>query len=303
MHDMEMLQLHKVGKHFGSQTVLKDLTLHVPAGSIYGFLGQNGAGKTTTMKMILGLLPIEEGEILVHGERVQFGQNKTNRYIGYLPDVPAFYDYMSAVEYLRLCAEVTGIAKQKQLQRIHEVLELVHLQDHKKHIRGYSRGMKQRLGIAQALLHEPKLLICDEPTSALDPVGRKEILDILFAVKEKTTIIFSTHILSDVERICDKIGVLHEGSLKVQGTIEELRKSRRSEGFEVEFLQAEEAQVFYQKYPGGNWMDSHLLFYPNKVDEDMVAALQIIIQNKLHPRRIEMREPTLESLYMEVVGK
>lgn len=303
MHDMEMLQLHKVGKHFGSQTVLKDLTLHVPAGSIYGFLGQNGAGKTTTMKMILGLLPIEEGEILVHGERVQFGQNKTNRYIGYLPDVPAFYDYMSAVEYLRLCAEVTGIAKQKQLQRIHEVLELVHLQDHKKHIRGYSRGMKQRLGIAQALLHEPKLLICDEPTSALDPVGRKEILDILFAVKEKTTIIFSTHILSDVERICDKIGVLHEGSLKVQGTIEELRKSRRSEGFEVEFLQAEEAQVFYQKYPGGNWMDSHLLFYPNKVDEDMVAALQIIIQNKLHPRRIEMREPTLESLYMEAVGK
>lgn len=303
MHDMEMLQLHKVGKHFGSQTVLKDLTLHVPAGSIYGFLGQNGAGKTTTMKMILGLLPIEEGEILVHGERVQFGQNKTNRYIGYLPDVPAFYDYMSAVEYLRLCAEVTGIAKQKQLQRIHEVLELVHLQDHKKHIRGYSRGMKQRLGIAQALLHEPKLLICDEPTSALDPVGRKEILDILFTVKEKTTIIFSTHILSDVERICDKIGVLHEGSLKVQGTIEELRKSRRSEGFEVEFLQAEEAQVFYQKYPGGNWMDSHLLFYPNKVDEDMVAALQIIIQNKFHPRRIEMREPTLESLYMEVVGK
>lgn len=303
MHNMEMLQLHKVGKRFGSQTVLRDLTLHVPAGSIYGFLGQNGAGKTTTMKMILGLLPIEEGEILVHGERVQFGQNKTNRYIGYLPDVPAFYDYMSAVEYLRLCAEVTGIAKQKQLQRIHEVLELVHLQDHKKHIRGYSRGMKQRLGIAQALLHEPKLLICDEPTSALDPVGRKEILDILFAVKEKTTIIFSTHILSDVERICDKIGVLHEGSLKVQGTIEELRKSRRSEGFEVEFLQAEEAQVFYQKYPGGNWMDSHLLFYPNKVDEDMVAALQIIIQNKLHPRRIEMREPTLESLYMEVVGK
>lgn len=303
MHDIEMLQLHKVSKHFGSQTVLKDLTLDVPAGSIYGFLGQNGAGKTTSMKMILGLLPIEEGEILVHGERVQFGQNKTNRYIGYLPDVPAFYDYMSAVEYLRLCAEVTGIAKGKQLQRIHEVLELVHLQDHKKHIQGYSRGMKQRLGIAQALLHEPKLLICDEPTSALDPVGRKEILDILFAVKEKTTIIFSTHILSDVERICDKIGVLHEGTLKMQGTIEELRKSRRSEGFEVEFLQVEEAQVFYQKYPGGNWMDSHQLFYPNKVDEDMVAAFQIMVQNKLHPRRIEMREPTLESLYMEVVGK
>lgn len=176
---MNMLTVSHVSKTFGKKKVVEDLNFSVPEHTIFGFIGQNGAGKTTTMKMILGLLKMDCGEIWVNEERVKFGQNQTNQYIGYLPDVPEFYNFMTPIEYLTLCGNVTGMLKEQIQNRAEELLQLVGLADEKRRIRGFSRGMKQRLGIAQALLNRPKLLICDEPTSALDPVGRKEILDIL----------------------------------------------------------------------------------------------------------------------------
>lgn len=226
-----MLTISHVNKSFGNKQVLKDLTFSVRENTIYGFIGENGAGKTTTMKLILGLLRMDDGEILVNGEKVCYGQNHTNRYIGYLPDVPAFYGYMTPLEYLTFCGEITGMPKEKIAENAKELLKLVGLSEVKKRIHGFSRGMKQRLGIAQALLHEPKLLICDEPTSALDPAGRKEILDILLAVKEKTTVIFSTHILSDVERICDEIGFLHDGNIVLSGTMDEIKQLAEEKGY------------------------------------------------------------------------
>ena len=196
---MEVLKIEGLKKAFGSSEVIKGIDLSVTEGKIFGFIGQNGAGKTTTMKMILGLLEKDQGEIYVCGEPVKYGETRTNRYIGYLPDVPEFYSYMTPMEYLSLCGEITGMEKEKIKKRSEELLSLVGLPISKKRIGTFSRGMKQRLGIAQALLNEPKLLICDEPTSALDPMGRMEILRILQSVKGKTTVIFSTHILSDVE--------------------------------------------------------------------------------------------------------
>ncbi len=226
-----MLTISHVNKSFGTRQILKDLTFSVRENTIYGFIGENGAGKTTTMKLILGLLRADSGELFVNGEKVCYGQNCTNRYIGYLPDVPAFYGYMTPLEYLSFCGEITGMSKEQIPEKAEELLNLVGLSDRKKRIHGFSRGMKQRLGIAQALLHEPKLLICDEPTSALDPAGRKEILDILQAVKKKTTVIFSTHILSDVERICDEIGFLHEGKIVLSGTMDEIKKLAEKKGY------------------------------------------------------------------------
>ena len=199
---MDMLAIANLQKRFGDKSVLKGLDLSVPEHSVFGFIGKNGAGKTTTMKTILGLLKADGGEILVSGEKVVYGQTATNRHIGYLPDVPEFYPFMTAPEYLSFCGEITGMSRIEIKSRSNELLKLVGLGNEKHRIKGFSRGMKQRLGIAQALLNRPKLLICDEPTSALDPVGRKEILDILMAVREQTTVLFSTHILSDVERIC-----------------------------------------------------------------------------------------------------
>ena len=211
---MAILEINHLKKSFGQQTVLKDVHLSVKEHTIFGFIGENGAGKTTTMKAILGLLKIDDGNITVCNEQVKYGNNQTNQYIGYLPDVPEFYSFMTPLEYLELCGEVTHMAKHDIQTKSQELIELVGLSTHaKKRISGFSRGMKQRLGIAQALLNNPRLLICDEPTSALDPIGRKDILDILQKVKEKTTIIFSTHILSDVERVCDEIAILNEGQI------------------------------------------------------------------------------------------
>ena len=231
---MDMLTLSHVAKHFGEKQVLKDVCLHVPEHTVFGFVGQNGAGKTTSMKLILGLLACDSGEIEVNGMPVRYGNTATNRFIGYLPDVPEFYSFMTPREYLRFCGEITGMPTKEIKNRSQELLELVGLAEEERRIKGFSRGMKQRLGIAQALLNRPKLLICDEPTSALDPVGRKELLDILVEAKEQTTVLFSTHILSDVERICDELAFLHDGKIAVQGTMEEVRKIRKATGTELE---------------------------------------------------------------------
>ena len=220
---MAILEVKQLSKQFNSHSVIQNVSFSVPDGCIFGFLGQNGAGKTTMLNLILGLLKPSDGEIYVCGERVNYGETKTNRLIGYLPDVPEFYPYMNAREYLKLCGEITGMSKDQIKSKSEELLHLVGLYNVNQKIGRFSRGMKQRLGIAAALLNEPKLLICDEPTSALDPIGRKEILDILLAVKEKTTVIFSTHILSDVERICDQVAILHQGQLVLNGSLHEMK--------------------------------------------------------------------------------
>ena len=229
----------------GDKKVLRGLDLKIPQNKVFGFVGRNGAGKTTTMKLILGLLKADKGDILVNGEKVTCGNTATNRFIGYLPDVPEYYPYMTANEYLNFCGEITGMDKKTIKERSTELLEKVGLGTEKHRIKGFSRGMKQRLGIAQALLNKPKLLICDEPTSALDPVGRKEILDILVAAKEETTIIFSTHILSDVEHICDEMALLNEGKVIMQGSIEEVKSRRRGNALEIVPEKKDDAALIY----------------------------------------------------------
>ena len=156
---MEALKIENLHKSFAKNKIINGLSMSIPENTIFGFLGKNGAGKTTTMKMILGFLKIDEGSIEVFGEEVSFGQSKTNRFIGYLPDVPEFYGYMTAKEYLNLCGSITGLSKNEIKNKSVELLELVGLRDVNKRISGYSRGMKQRLGIAQSLLNSPKLLI------------------------------------------------------------------------------------------------------------------------------------------------
>lgn len=269
-----ILSIKAVSKSFGGKKVLDGLSFDVPRNSVYGFVGKNGAGKTTTMKLILGLYQPDQGEIFINGKKVKYGQNDTNKYIGFLPDVPEFYGYMKPAEYLRLCADITNISKTEVEERIKEMLALVGLEKDNKRINGFSRGMKQRLGIAQALLSKPQLLICDEPTSALDPMGRKEILDILKAVSGQTTVIFSTHILSDVERICDNVGILNNGSLAWQGNIEQVREMGGNRCFAVEFNST----------------------------EDMNRALEAIRSQNIDIASLEMKDSNLEKLFMEVIG-
>lgn len=296
---MDILIAENLKKNFGSKEVLCGLDLSVPEHSIYGFIGKNGAGKTTTMKAILGLLKLEDGEIYVMGEKVCFGQTGTNRHIGYLPDVPEFYSYMKPFEYLKLCGEVCGMDRADILERSKELLDLVGLGKEEHRIKGFSRGMKQRLGIAQALLNRPKLLICDEPTSALDPVGRKEILDILLAAREQTTVLFSTHILSDVERICTEAAFLHDGKIAMKGSIAELRNKRSYNGFLIETEQNEAANMLINTFEDLKYSSQNVLVFHGS-EERFFLIMQYIAENKIPIQKMERIEPTLESLFLEV---
>lgn len=297
---MDMLQITDLRKRFGDKEVLRGVDLAVPEHSIFGFIGQNGAGKTTTMKTVLGLLKSDSGEILVNGRRAVYGQTATNHDIGYLPDVPEFYSFMTAGEYLRFCGEITGMESKTCKSRCGELLELVGLGKETHRIRGFSRGMKQRLGIAQALLNRPKLLICDEPTSALDPVGRKEILDILLSLREQTTVLFSTHILSDVERICTDVAFLHGGRVQVQGTLAEVKSRYRRDAYLLEAEREQDLSLLQGTFPhmkeaGGN----QLTF--REGEHSVFDVLQFVSNRRVALLRLERVEPTLESLFMEVV--
>lgn len=301
---MEALKIENLHKSFGKNTIINGLSMSIPENTIFGFLGKNGAGKTTTMKMILGFLKIDEGSIEVFGEEVSFGQSKTNRFIGYLPDVPEFYGYMTAKEYLNICGSITGLSKNEIKNKSEELLELVGLRDVNKRISGYSRGMKQRLGIAQALLNSPKLLICDEPTSALDPLGRKEILDIILKIKDSTTVIFSTHILSDVEAICDHVVVLDKGKNVLEGSIDELKNIKRKNTIKIRFKSNEELKIFKSLDKFSNLVKDEKGDILYLTDEDnQLKDLDILYELyklNIFPLEIKIEEPTLENIFMEV---
>jgi ABC-2 type transport system ATP-binding protein len=254
------------------------------------------------MKAILGLLKVDEGEIYVAGERVSFGQTPTNRYVGYLPDVPEFYSFMTAREYLKLCGESLEMKKDDIEERSEELLSLVGLAEETHRIGGFSRGMKQRLGIAQALLTRPKLLICDEPTSALDPIGRKEILDILYSVREQTTVIFSTHILSDVERICTQVALLNDGRIAMQGTVDELKKIAVSEQFTVELMDNERVSLILERFENVSVDKNGALTFKGG-EEQMFAVIDFIRAENLPLRKVERFGASLESVFVEVVKK
>lgn len=302
---MNVLEINNLEKHFGGNQVVKNLTMSVKEGEVFGFIGENGAGKTTTMKIILGLLRADNGQVSICGQPVKYGETATNKLVGYLPDVPEFYGYMRTREYLNLCGEVAGLPKEKIKLRSEELLELVGLKEVKKKIGGFSRGMKQRLGIAQAMLGEPKLLICDEPTSALDPAGRKEILDIMSSVKEKTTVIFSTHVLSDVERICDTVAILHQGEIALSGSLSEVKKNHKHDLLNVEFNKEGDAAKFGEVlYRAGlePAVDKQVVSLRTiDIEGTEAAVINLLSESHLLPTRLEVVAPTLENLFMEVI--
>ena len=296
---MEVLKIDNLYKKFNNKEVLKGLSLSIKENSIFGFVGKNGAGKTTTMKAILGLLKIDSGDIYVCGEKVKYGETNTNCYVGYLPDVPEFYSFMKPLEYLKLCGEVFNLDSDEIEKRSKELLKIVGLENEDRYIKGFSRGMKQRLGIAQALLGKPKLLICDEPTSALDPICRKEILDVLVSVKEITTVIFSTHILSDVERICTDVALINDGKIVINGTIDDIKRNSKEE-FIVEVSFEKDIELF-NCYNDISVSGNVIKF---KGDSDLMNhVMDFISKNKILINKIEKQELNLESLFVEVVSK
>ncbi|WP_223702078.1 ABC transporter ATP-binding protein [Sutcliffiella deserti] len=217
-----LVQVSHLTKTYKHQQAVKDISFQIETGKCVALLGPNGAGKTTTLQMLAGLLTPTSGTI-----QFQEHQKKDYRHlIGFLPQHPAFFTWMSPKEYLLFAGRLSNLSKKELSLKIEETLEYVSLLDVKnKKIGGFSGGMKQRLGLAQALLHEPKLLILDEPVSALDPNGRRDVLKILEQLKSKMTILFSTHVLHDAEQVCDSVMMLKDGQIKWDGSLTNLMKS------------------------------------------------------------------------------
>ena len=223
------LRIEYRSREMGSQTKLavKDLTLSVHAGEVFGFLGPNGAGKTSTMNVLLGFVPPTSGTANIFGVNVQ--QTIARQRLGYLPELTYYYKFLTAEELLRFYARIFGIEKAERERRIDAVLKLVELEHARKRlIKTYSKGMQQRVGLAQALINNPDLLILDEPTSGLDPLGRMKVRDIIKRLKnEGKTVFFSSHELGEVETVCDRVAIMHEGELKVAGRVDDLAEQHQ----------------------------------------------------------------------------
>jgi len=301
---MKMVEVKSLSKAFSNHIAVKDLSFTIEEGRCVALLGPNGAGKTTTLEMLAGLQKPTKGTI-------SFLDAKNGDYreqIGYLSQQPVFYPWMNAVEFLLFMGELSGLSKAEAMKRTHELLDVVGLADSKKRrIGGYSGGMKQRLGIAQAMIHEPKLLMLDEPVSALDPVGRREVLEMMKMLKEKMTILFSTHILHDAEEICDDVIMIHDGELAISGSLPELRRKHQED---VIIISAEENLEGWAQNIG-TWdviskvvmKDGALEIFVEDVTEGRSKLLADITDKQIPVTSFTVGHTTLEDLFMKVVGK
>jgi len=222
-----------LSKKYGNVYGVKDLNFGIEEGSIYGFIGPNGAGKTTTIALLTGILEPTEGIVLLYGKPLKQNMMELKKRIGVVPDNPYVYNHMSAVEYLAFFADLYDVEKKQE--RIEELLSYFNLMEHRdKQLRKYSKGMKQKINIARALVHDPDLLFLDEPIQGLDPTGVKEVRDVILGEKKKgKTVFISSHILSEMDKFCDQVGIINKGSLVMSGSMDKLKKSIKS-GIELE---------------------------------------------------------------------
>lgn len=299
---MELLKASDLVKRFGNTNAVKGINFHIEEGRCVSLLGPNGAGKTTTLKMLSGLLEPTSGSIDFKGEKAK----DLRQFIGYLPQYPAFYNWMSGKEFLVFAGQLAKLNRKEAEKRSEELLERVGLTNAKKRkIGGYSGGMKQRLGLAQALIHRPKLLILDEPVSALDPLGRREVLDMMREIKEETTILFSTHVLHDAEEISDDILIMHAGEIAISGSLGSVMEEYRQPILQIEF---ESQAADWLKSIASYSFVSEVNIQGNKASivlKDMVngkqTLLKDIVDRKLPIRKFEISQTTLEDLFMKVV--
>ncbi|MCI2426216.1 ABC transporter ATP-binding protein [Candidatus Acetothermia bacterium] len=308
---MEAIRCEGLTKHYGSIAALDDLNLSVAKGSIFGFLGPNGAGKTTTVKLLTGLITPTEGRAWVADEEIESSSISLRRKIGYLPEEPSFYNWMSGREFLSFVGELHHLSSREIRVRCDELLKMVDLQgDAERRIGGYSRGMRQRLGIAQSLINRPEVLFLDEPCSALDPVGRREVLSIIQRLRRETTVFMSSHILSDVERVCDVVGIISRGRLVTESPIEELRERYARSVFELQF--EEEASHLISQLEALPWVakvemvrlngEPIIRLQARDVNHANLELPRIVASSGLTLLRYELTLPSLEDIFIELVG-
>ena len=295
-----ILEIKNVSKYFGRKKVIDNINLSVNPGEIYGFLGPNGAGKTTTIKMILGLLYIDEGEILINGYNVKKDFEKAMTYIGGIVENPDTYEYMTALDNLKLHAKIRKVSK----ERITEVAKLVGLENRiNDKVCKYSLGMKQRLGLAITLLHSPKVLILDEPTNGLDPAGIKALRDILrkIAVEDGVAVFVSSHLLSEMELMCDKISVLNQGKIVKTETIKDVltESTDKKSEFIIETNQIKDAaQILIDNEFENKISDKELIVKIEK--EKMPLVIKTLVEKDIKIYTVIPKTNSLEDVFFDI---
>ena len=278
---------------------LKDVSLHVEPGQIYGFIGPNGAGKSTTIKVLTGLLNFDSGKVLVNGFSPR--DVKSRRFIGYSPEQPYFYDYLTGRELLQFYGKLVGLEGNLLNERITWALQLLHADKDwiDRRLRSYSKGMMQRVGIAQAILGKPKLLILDEPMSGLDPMGRRDVREAILELnRDGVTIFYSSHLLSDVESISHRVAMIVDGRIVREGTVDEITDSCG-----IEYHVRTREAIAVKDLPEGVALAGH----PQEVicadDAARDRLLRYCLDNSIAVERMEHKRPSLEDVLTEEIAR
>jgi len=296
-----ILEANNLTKIYGSERAVNEVSFSLAEKSSTALIGPNGAGKTTTLSMLAGLLKPTTGKISLNGDE----HADVRKSIGFLPQYPQFFTWLTALEFTEMAAKLSGMDARSAKLEAQKTLEFVGLGDALKKKTGtFSGGMKQRLGLAQAIVHKPKLLLLDEPVSALDPVGRREIMNLLKNLQQNMTILYSTHILNDAEEMTDQLLFLRKGQLVEQGSLGDVRMKYDSPRYRVEFASEEDALNFAARAP---WKVSYhgtsgFIDITNEVPE-MREVLGYLAGSGLIVRKAERQTASLEEIFMKVAGR
>lgn len=303
-----MINVKNLVKNYGENKVLKGVDFKVNKGEIYGFLGHNGSGKTTTMNILAGIISYNNGDIKINDLDMSTNKERLKGTIGYLPEEPKFYPYMTAKEYFSFIGEMLGYDKTKIDFKNKELISLVKLEKSmNKKIGGYSRGMKQRLGIAVSMYNNPEILLLDEPSSALDPMGRKDVVNIIEDLKNQgKTVFLSTHILSDIERVCDRIGILNNGRIILEENLDILKKNYLNPIYDIEFqnnILEDEIKKLERQWIKKVKLNNNImhLFVDREVDSRDI--LQVLLEINEPILSVNLRRSNLEDIFIQVVSQ
>jgi ABC-2 type transport system ATP-binding protein len=300
----------QITKTYGTQKAVDNLSFTVKTGEVLGFLGPNGAGKSTTMKAITCYLYPNEGDIRVGGFSVRENPDEVKKHIGYLPENNPLYQDMPVIDYLMFTAELQGVDKTRVRERIAEMIQVCGIKSEKhKKIRELSKGYRQRVGLAQAMIHDPEVLILDEPTTGLDPNQIVEIRELIRKIGQEKTVILSSHILAEVEAACDRILIINKGKIVADGTPDQLRqRAKGNEMLQVEIKNGDPNQIFKSlqslptvmmvDYPGTP--DEHFLVQSREGENSAKAIFDLCVQNNWYISELTPVKTKLEDIFREV---
>ncbi|WP_178018909.1 ABC transporter ATP-binding protein [uncultured Paenibacillus sp.] len=296
-----IIQTEGLTKKYRGRAAVDHLNLEIAKGDIYGFLGPNGAGKTTTIRMLLGLIQPTSGSIRIFGRELQRDKLAILRRIGSLVESPSYYGHLSAIDNLEAIRRILQVPK----SRIDEVLDIVSLtSEARRPVKGFSLGMKQRLGIAASLLGNPELLILDEPTNGLDPSGIHEIRELIKSMPQQygITVLVSSHLLGEMELMASKVGIIREGRLVFQDTIDNLRL-RSAHDMELVVSEPDDALWIARDLGAAGKLQSGVLTFPGMADAQVAHLVKRLVENGHSVYRVEQKKKSLEDIFMQVIGE